>query len=53
MSIEMLLSEISHISKKYEILNQKTGGYFNIFNIVNIESDEVCICRFIHEPNKP
>lgn len=53
MSIEMLLSEISHISKKYEILNQKTGGYFNIFNIVNIESDEVCICRFIHELINP
>ena len=53
MSIEMLLSEISHISRKYEILNQKTGGYFNIFNIANIESDEVCICRFIYELINP
>lgn len=53
MSIELLLSEVSHISKKYELINQKTGGYFNIFNIANIASDEVCICKFIYELINP
>lgn len=53
MSIESLLSEVSHISKKYEIINQKTGGYFNIFDIVDIASDEVCMCRFIYELINP
>lgn len=53
MSIEILLSEVSYISKKYEMLNQKTGGEFNIFNIANIASDEVCVCRVIHELINP
>lgn len=53
MGAEMLLKDVSHISKKYEILNQKTGGYFNIFDIVNINSDEVSICRFIYELINP
>lgn len=53
MGLEMLLKDISYISKKYDIINQKTGGYFNIFNIVNINSDEVSICRFIYELINP
>ncbi len=44
-----LLKEINVISKKYEILNQKTGGYFNIFNVANIVYDEVIICRELYE----
>lgn len=31
MNIELLLQEVSAISKKYDLINQKTGGYFNIF----------------------
>jgi len=45
MNIQLLLSEVSQISKKYELINQKTGGYFNIFDIANISTDEVTICR--------
>ncbi len=53
MSVELLLSEVSHISKKYELINQKTGGYFNIFDIANISNDEVFVCKFIHELINP
>lgn len=53
MSIELLLSEVSHISKKYELINKNTGGYFNIFDIANIAKDEVCVCRFIYELINP
>lgn len=41
MNIELLLAEISEISKKYNLINQKTGGHFNIFEIAGIDSDEV------------
>ena len=47
--IEMLLKEISAVSGKYDSIYQKTGGYFNIFDIANISSDEITICRIIHE----
>ena len=53
MNIALLLSEVSQISKKYELINQKTGGFFNIFDIANIASDEVCICRVIYELINP
>lgn len=53
MSIELLLQAVSAISKKYELLNQKTGGYFNIFNIANITTDEVKICRVLYELLSP
>ena len=49
MKIELLLSDIAHISQKYELINKNTGGYFNIFDILNISRDEVCICKFIYE----
>lgn len=49
MDIEKILLEVSSISKKYELLNQKTGSYFNIFDIANIATDEVKICRVIYE----
>lgn len=49
----MLLQEIAGISKKYELLYQKTGGYFNIFEIANIATDEVVICRVLHELLSP
>ncbi len=53
MNIESLLAQISAISNKYDLIYQKTGGYFNIFDIANIESDEVKICRVIHELVNP
>jgi hypothetical protein len=53
MNIELLLKDISAISKKYDLINQKTGGYFNIFDIANIASDEVTICRTIYELINP
>jgi len=48
-----LLYEISSIIKKYDLLYQKTGGYFNIFEIANIATDEVTICRVLHEMLSP
>lgn len=53
MNIELLLQEISAISKKYDLINQKTGGLFNVFKIANIVTDEVTICRVIYELLSP
>lgn len=53
MQIERLLSEITLISKKFKQIYQKTGGYFNIFDITGIEHDEVKICRVIYELLNP
>lgn len=53
MALQQLLFEISAISKKYKQLNEKTGGYFNIFDIANIESDEITVCRVISELISP
>jgi len=52
-NVELLLQELTSISKKYEMISQKTGGYFNIFEITNIWSDEVVICRVIYEILSP
>ncbi len=49
MNLELLLSQITAISKRYDEIYKKTGGYFNIFEIANIESNEVTICRVLHE----
>lgn len=35
------------------MISQKTGGYFNIFEITNVCSDEVIICRVLHEILSP
>ncbi len=51
--IKMLLKEISAVSDKYDSIYRKTGGYFNIFDIANISSDEITICRVIHELLNP
>lgn len=53
MHIEFMLAQISDISKKYDLIYQKTGGYFNIFDIANMESDEIKICRVIYELLNP
>ena len=51
--IEMLLNEVKLIGDKYDLINKKTGGYFNIFEITNINTDEVAICRFLKEILSP
>ena len=51
--IEILLNEVKLISDKYDLINKKTGGYFNIFEIANIDTDEVTICRFLNEILSP
>lgn len=53
MGIEKLLLEVLAISKKYEMINKMTGGYFNIFDIAGISTDEVKICRIIYELINP
>lgn len=53
MQAQILLQEITAISKKYDLLNQKTGGYFNVFEISNISMDEVIVCRMICELLSP
>lgn len=53
MNCQILLSQITAISQKYDLLYQKTGGYFNIFEVANIAYDEVTICRVLHELLSP
>jgi len=53
MEITALLKEISMVSEKYESIYRKTGGRFNIFEITGRSSDEVMICRVIHELINP
>ena len=53
MEVGTLLKEISSISDKYDLIYQKTGGYFNIFEITNVSTDEVIICRLLHDLLNP
>ena len=46
---ERLLADVTAINNKYSLINQKTGAYFNIFNITGISQDEVAICKLICE----
>ncbi len=39
--IENLLTNVSHISKKYDEIAKITGENFNIFSVMRMESDEV------------
>lgn len=47
--VDKLLLEVTAINQKYTLVYQKTGAYFNIFDIAGISSDEVVICKLIHE----
>ncbi len=50
MSIEeSILKEIWSIVQKYELLGQKAGENFNIFEIASIENKEVIMCRVLGE----
>ena len=53
MSINFLLQQVKEISRKYDLINKRTGGYFNIFEIANIADNEVAICRVICELLSP
>lgn len=53
MSAEILLNKVKLIGDKYDLIHQKTGGYFNIFQITNIGTNEVIICRVLHELLSP
>ena len=50
---EKLLDKISAINDKYALISQKTGAYFNIFDIAGVSSDEVVICKFLCELLRP
>jgi hypothetical protein len=53
MQAEELLGAVKAISKKYDLLYQKTGGYFNLFEIANIATYEIPICRVLCELLSP
>jgi len=53
MNEELLLHEVSSISKRYDLINRKTGCNFNVFKIVNIASNEVAVCRLMYELLSP
>lgn len=47
--IREVLAEVNLIDAKYDFMYRKTGGYFNIFDILNLQADEVRICRLLRE----
>lgn len=53
MNTELLLQEVSSVTKKYDLLYQKTGGYFNVFEILNTDTKEVAICKVLHDLLNP
>lgn len=53
MTAELLLSQISSISKSNDKISIKTGARFNIFQIADIASDEVIVCKVLHELLNP
>lgn len=53
MEVSAMLQEISAISRKYALLSQRTGGCFNIFSITDSSTDEVTVCRVLHELLSP
>ncbi len=53
MSEEKILLEISAISNKYDKHLKETGGYFNIFDIINKSHDEITICKVLTEILSP
>lgn len=45
---EVLLREITKIKTKYDFLEKNTAAKFNIFDILDVSSDEVRICRALY-----
>lgn len=49
-----LLNKVAEISKKYEELNKTSGNNFNVFNVINVTSDEVRLhSKFLAELLNP
>lgn len=53
MQEEILLNNVKAIAEKYEFLRKETGGDFNIFEIANIATREVTICRVLYDLLSP
>jgi hypothetical protein len=52
--MEKLLKKVKEISIKYEELNKVSGNSFNIFNVINVTSDEVRLhSKFLSELLNP
>ncbi|GHV17515.1 hypothetical protein AGMMS49938_18330 [Fibrobacterales bacterium] len=51
--IESLLYQITVINKRYEEIFKSSGENFNVFNILNLTSDELSHSRFIAELLNP
>ena len=49
MEMKALLQSVQAIKDKYDAIYKSNGSYFNIFDITNISTDEVRICRIIKE----
>jgi hypothetical protein len=47
MDFELLLNQISNINKKYDEIYKFSGERFNIFNILNLSSDELSHSRIV------
>ena len=48
-----LLIHAKHIHDKYVTINQHTGEFFNIFQVLNVHYKEVPICRVLYELLSP
>ncbi len=53
MNIEEMLINVTAVSEKYDLINQKTGACFNIFNIMDVSTNEVKICQLIYDLLNP
>jgi hypothetical protein len=47
--IQDLLTRVFGLSEKYDAINQKTGAFFNIFEITKVSKKELVMCRVIKE----
>lgn len=48
-----LLIHAKHIHDKYVTINQHTGEFFNVFQVLNVHYKEVPICRVLYELLSP
>ncbi len=53
MSIKKLLTEVSVLSDKNDKSKKAKGTDFNIFEVLSVQTDEVKICRVLHELLNP
>ena len=51
--IEKLLQEVSKLSKEFDAVHENKIEQFNVFDILDIETDERKICRFLCEIISP